>query len=111
MLCGAAKPCGGGLLGMGERSTQAVLLQLKKSNAILTGMNTTPIQQAVKVAGSQSALAKAVNAAPQFVSQWVTGRRPVPPKFALAVEAKFGISRHDLRPDVFGERKRRGRAA
>lgn len=65
-------------------------------------MNTTPIQQAVQAAGSQSALASAVDAAPQFVSQWATGRRPVPPKFALAIEEKFGISRHDLRPDVFG---------
>ena len=98
---------------MGGRSTQAVLLQLKKSNAILTGMNTTPIQQAVKVAGSQSALAKAVNAAPQFVSQWVTGRRPVPPKFALTIEKATGVSRHELRPDVFGPapKQRRSRAA
>lgn len=61
-----------------------------------------PVQQAIEAAGSQSALAKAVNAAPQFVSQWVTGRRPVPPKFALAIEAVTGVSRHDLRPDVFG---------
>lgn len=65
-------------------------------------MKTTPIQQAVEAAGSQSALAKAVDAAPQFVSQWILGRRPVPPKFALAIEKATGVSRHALRPDVFG---------
>lgn len=48
------------------------------------------------------ALAKAIGAAPQFVSQWVTGRRPVPPKFALAIARIYSVSQHDLRPDVFG---------
>lgn len=48
------------------------------------------------------ALAKAIGAAPQFVSQWVTKRRPVPPKFALRIESETGISRYEIRPDVFG---------
>lgn len=65
-------------------------------------MDMTPIQKAVHEAGSQTALAKAIGAAPQFVSQWVTGRRPVPPKFALLIERAFRVSRHELRPDVFG---------
>jgi len=65
-------------------------------------MDTNPIQKAVHDAGSQTALAKAIGAAPQFVSQWVTGRRPVPPKFALLIERAFRVSRHDLRPDIFG---------
>ncbi|WP_083490771.1 YdaS family helix-turn-helix protein [Stenotrophomonas humi] len=65
-------------------------------------MDTTHIRKAVDLAGTQSALAKSIGAAPSFVSQWVTGRRPVAPKYARAIEQSFGVSRHDLRPDVFG---------
>jgi len=61
-----------------------------------------PIRKAVLEAGSQAALAKAIGAAPPFVSQWVTGRRPVPPKFVLLIEKAFLVSRHELRPDIFG---------
>ncbi|MHC2115362.1 YdaS family helix-turn-helix protein [Stenotrophomonas geniculata] len=77
-------------------------------------MSTPPIQMAVQAAGSQMALAKAIGAAPQFVSQWVTGRRPVPPKFALAIARIYRVSQHDLRPDVFGpapKKKRTPKAA
>lgn len=65
-------------------------------------MDTTPIQKAIDLAGTQAALARAIGAAPAFVNQWVTGRRPVAPKYARAIEETFGVSRHELRPDVFG---------
>lgn len=65
-------------------------------------MDKTPIQRAVDVAGGQSALARAVGAAPQFVHQWVTRRRPVPAKYVLAIETATGVSRYELRADVFG---------
>lgn len=55
-----------------------------------------------EVDGGQAGLARALDVTPQFVSQWVTGRRPVPPKTAIAIEARFGVSRHELRPDIFG---------
>ena len=65
-------------------------------------MDINHIKRAVDEVGSQSALAKAINVAPQFVNQWTTGRRPVPVKHALAIEAITGVTRYDLRPDVFG---------
>jgi DNA-binding transcriptional regulator YdaS (Cro superfamily) len=52
--------------------------------------------------GGQAALARALGVTPQAVSQWVKGTRPVPPRHALAIELATGVSRHDLRPDVFG---------
>ncbi len=35
-------------------------------------------------------------------SRWETGARQIPADRVLAIEALTGISRHDLRPDVFG---------
>lgn len=38
-------------------------------------------------------------------SRWETGSRPVPAQRVIEVETLTGISRHDLRPDVFGPAK------
>lgn len=60
---------------------------------------------------AQAGLAKALGVTPQAVSQWVRGSRPIPPRHALAIEAATGVSRHDLRPDVFGPAPEKGEAA
>lgn len=52
--------------------------------------------------GRQADLARKLGVSPQAVNQWVKGRRPVPVRLALVIERETGISRHDLRPDVFG---------
>lgn len=62
----------------------------------------SPIAIAIDKVGSQSALAKAVGVQPALVWQWVSGRRPVAAHHCLAIERKTGVSRHELRPDVFG---------
>lgn len=64
-----------------------------------------PISLAVEAAGGkQSDLAKVLGVTPQAVNQWVLGTRPVPAQHCLAIEqATAGkVTRHDLRPDVFG---------
>ncbi len=51
--------------------------------------------------GGASRLAKACNVKPQNITRWQkTGQ--VPAHHCLAVEQVTGISRHELRPDVFG---------
>jgi DNA-binding transcriptional regulator YdaS (Cro superfamily) len=35
-------------------------------------------------------------------SRWETGSRKVPAERVLQIERMTGVSRHDLRPDVFG---------
>jgi len=35
-------------------------------------------------------------------SRWENGRREIPAGRCLEIEALTGISRHDLRPDIFG---------
>lgn len=60
-----------------------------------------PIDQAIQQAGGVSRLASILGVTPQAVSNW-RSRESVPAEQVLAIETATGISRHDLRPDVFG---------
>lgn len=60
-----------------------------------------PIDRAIDIAGSQSALARLIGVSQMAVSRWQRGVSPVTPENVLAVEAATGISRHDLRPDLY----------
>lgn len=59
------------------------------------------LQQAVKAAGSQSALARTVGISHTAIWKWVQVSKRVPPEYVLRVEAATGVSRHDLRPDIY----------
>lgn len=63
----------------------------------------TPIQRAVQVYGSQSALADAIGVSKVFVSLMVNKRRKVPAGLCMLIEAKTGgkVSAVELRPDIF----------
>lgn len=66
---------------------------------IVCGMST--LTQAVEVAGGVGKLAAAIGVAQNVVSNW-RKRGKVPAEHVLAIEAATGVSRHLLRPDVFG---------
>lgn len=57
--------------------------------------------------GRRIRLAETLGVYPSALSQW----GQVPAERCLEVEAVTGISRHDLRPDVFGPAPAEGRAA
>jgi DNA-binding transcriptional regulator YdaS (Cro superfamily) len=61
----------------------------------------TPLDRAVQKAGNQAAIAVLCEVTPQAVNQWVQSGRP-PARHVLKIEEATGISRHLLRPDVFG---------
>ena len=63
-------------------------------------MNTTPLEEAIAVAGSRYRLAKLIGIKPPSVHDWTRSGR-VPAERVLAVEAAAGISRHKLRPDIY----------
>ncbi len=66
-------------------------------------MDTTPLQRAVQVAGSQSALARLIGVRQGTLWKWlVTGR--VPAEYAVPIEFAAGrlVTRYELRPDIFG---------
>lgn len=66
---------------------------------IVLPMNT--LSQAVEVAGGVGKLAASIGVAQNVVSNW-RKRGKVPAEHVLAIEAATGVSRHLLRPDVFG---------
>ena len=58
----------------------------------------TPLDLAIKAAGGASALSRHLKITPQAVLQW----KNAPADRVLEIEKVTGVSRHDLRPDVFG---------
>ena len=67
-------------------------------------MEANPVCVAVEKAGGQAALALAIGVSPQLVWQWVNGRRPVAPRHCIPIETATGVTRYELRPDVFGQK-------
>jgi DNA-binding transcriptional regulator YdaS (Cro superfamily) len=55
------------------------------------------LERAVKNAGGQAEFARLIGVTAQAVSQW----DKVPPLRVLAVENVSGVSRHELRPDLY----------
>ena len=64
---------------------------MKRKDAVL--------KRAIDAAGGLQSLSKALGLTPQAVSQW----HEIPPRRVLALEKLSGISRHELRPDIFGK--------
>lgn len=61
----------------------------------------TALDKAVTAAGSQLALACLLGIKAPSVSGWYDRKR-VPAERCIAIEKATGVSRHELRPDVFG---------
>lgn len=67
--------------------------------------NSAAVMSAIRIVGSQRALARALSIAPTQVGQWrkpeEEGGRPIPPKKCVLIERITGgkVSRRDLRPD------------
>ncbi|MDF0489186.1 YdaS family helix-turn-helix protein [Sphingomonas sp. H39-1-10] len=59
------------------------------------------LARAVRIAGSQSAFARLIGRAQQTVYDWLSNDKPLPAEHVLNVEARTGISRHELRPDLY----------
>lgn len=64
-----------------------------------------PVRKAVKIVGTQARLAALVGVTPQFVHQWVCGKRPVPANLCGRIEraTEGRVTRAQLRPDIFGD--------
>lgn len=57
----------------------------------------SPLERAKERVGGQAALAKLIGVTAQAISQW----EEVPPLRVLEVERASGVSRHELRPDLY----------
>ena len=56
---------------------------------------------AVTRAGSQSALARVCGVSQPAVWRWLSEAKQLPAEHVLDVEKATGVSRHDLRPDIY----------
>lgn len=59
------------------------------------------LARAVCAAGSQSAFGRLIGRNQSTIATWLKGRVDLPAEHVLKVEAATGISRHDLRPDIY----------
>lgn len=59
------------------------------------------LREAVSSVGSQGAMARLLGVAQPSVWKWLANGKPLPAEHVLAVEAATGVSRHDLRPDIY----------
>ncbi|WP_454886148.1 YdaS family helix-turn-helix protein [Sphingomonas oryzagri] len=59
------------------------------------------LEQAALLAGGQSGLARICNKRQSTVWYWLHKAKQLPGECVLAVEAETGVSRHDLRPDLY----------
>lgn len=63
-------------------------------------MTTNPVKLAIDAAGSQAQLARALGLSRAAISQW----REIPVKRVLEIERVTGVSREQLRPDLYAGR-------
>jgi DNA-binding transcriptional regulator YdaS (Cro superfamily) len=63
-------------------------------------MGKRALRKAIKVAGSQGKLAKAIGKTQGHVCKWLE-RNEIPAEVVLKIESATGVSRHDLRPDIY----------
>jgi len=60
------------------------------------------LRKAIKNAGGQVALARALGLKSQgSISNWLLRDKRVPAERVLEIERATGVSRHDLRPDLY----------
>jgi DNA-binding transcriptional regulator YdaS (Cro superfamily) len=60
-----------------------------------------PVERAIEALGGTMKAAEILGIPPNRISMW-KNRKQVPVGKVLAVEAATNISRHELRPDIFG---------
>jgi len=64
-------------------------------------MNIKFLRQAIKLTGGQSALARLVGVSPTHVWNWLHRNKKVPASHVILIEKAVGVSRHDLRSDIY----------
>ena len=58
------------------------------------------LKTAIERAGGQVQLGQAIGVSQQRISYWLR-KHMVPAEYCLPIEAATGVSRHDLRPDLW----------
>lgn len=65
-------------------------------------MSVDALKRACEIAGGQKPLAERIGTTQSQVWYWLTrSKRGVPAEFVLPIERETGVSRNDLRPDLY----------
>jgi DNA-binding transcriptional regulator YdaS (Cro superfamily) len=67
-------------------------------------MNTNSLKyllRAIEIAGGQSALGRLIGVRQCNVWGWLNRNKKVPAGMVLKIEKATGVSKHDLRPDIY----------
>ena len=64
------------------------------------------VDEAIRASGSLKKVAERLGITSQAISQW----DKIPPRHVLSIEALSGVSRHDLRPDIYGPAPKHSRS-
>lgn len=59
------------------------------------------LKKAIEIAGSQSALARALGVTQTHVWNWLNRNKQIPAEYILKIENFTGVSRYKLRPDIY----------
>jgi DNA-binding transcriptional regulator YdaS (Cro superfamily) len=59
------------------------------------------LNAAVNAAGSQSQFARDMGVFQPTVWRWLNQSKQLPAEYVLTAERLYGVSRHDLRPDIY----------
>jgi DNA-binding transcriptional regulator YdaS (Cro superfamily) len=63
--------------------------------------NVNAVHEAIRIAGTQTDLARMAGCAQQTISDIATGRRRVSAEIALRIAKATGVPAHKFRPDLF----------
>lgn len=70
---------------------------------MMRSMTTSALAKAIEIAGGQKPLASLIGTSQSQVWYWLErSKKGVPAEFVLQIERATGVSRHDLRPDIYG---------
>nr|DAH64333.1 MAG TPA: Putative antitoxin of bacterial toxin-antitoxin system, YdaS/YdaT [Caudoviricetes sp.] len=63
------------------------------------------LEKAISVAGSQEKLGNCIGVSQQRISYWL-GKKKIPAEYVILIEEHTGISRDELRPDLYPKNTR-----
>ena len=63
--------------------------------------NLEALKKAIDLAGGQTQVAKKCNTTQQRVWNWINRDKKLPAEYVLTIEKLTGVSRHELRPDIY----------
>lgn len=75
---------------------------------ILLSMETMGLEKAINTAGGQNALSRLIGVNQGNIWKWLHKSKKVPAEKVLLIEKSTGVSRHDLRPDLYPLENDRG---